>query len=100
MLRYLLVLDIAIAVLGAAMVIGVGVSALLLGVHLDSAPEYRGQALTLLRLTLVYLLATLAAILAAWALHRRHSWHWGAQATLLLSSLASYFVSLRSLSAQ
>jgi hypothetical protein len=41
MLRYLFILDIAIAVLGASMVIGVGVSALLLGFHLDRAPEYR-----------------------------------------------------------
>lgn len=100
MLRYLFILDTVIAVLGASMVIGVGVSALLLGVHLDAAPEYHGQTLTLLRLTGVYLLATLAAIAAAWALHRRRSWHWGAQLALLLTSLASYFVSIQSLSGQ
>jgi len=100
MLRYLFILDTAIAVLGASMVIGVGVSALLLGVHLDSSPEYRGQTLILLRLTAVYLLATLAATVAAWALHRRRRWHWAAQLALLLSSLASYAVSIQSLSGQ
>lgn len=99
MLRYLFILDIAIAVLGASMVIGVGVSALLLGFHLDRAPEYRDQALTLVKLTAVYTLATAAAGLAAWAMHRRHGWHWAAQASLLLASLVSYFVSLESLSA-
>lgn len=98
MLRYLFILDIALAVLGASMAIGVGVSALLLGLHLDRAPEYRGQALTLVELTLVYLLVTLAAGLAAWSQRRRPAWHWPAQAALLLSVLAAYFVSLQSLS--
>lgn len=100
MLRYLFIFDTAIAVLGASMVIGVGVSALLLGVHLDSSPEYRGQTLTLLRLTGVYLSATVAATVAAWALRRRRRWHWLAQAALVLTSLASYAISLQSLSAQ
>ena len=49
--RYLFIADIALAILGASMVIGVGVSALLLAVYLDEAPEYAGQVRTLLLLT-------------------------------------------------
>ncbi|ROH89473.1 hypothetical protein ED208_10050 [Stagnimonas aquatica] len=100
MLRYLFILDVAIAVLGASMVIGVGVSALLLGWYLDTAPEYRDQVFTLVELTLVYLSATVAAGLAAWGLRRQRSWHWLAQAALLLAGFGSYLVSITSLSAQ
>lgn len=100
MLRYLFIFDVSVAVLGGSMVIGVGVSALLLGWYLDSAPEYRDQVLTLVKLTLVYLAATLAAGCAAWGLRRRQSWHWLAQAALLLAGFGSYLVSITSLSAQ
>lgn len=100
MLRYLFILDVAFAVLGGSMVIGVGVSALLLGWYLDTAPEYRGQVVTLLKLTLAYLSVTVAAGVAAWALRRRHQWHWLAQAALGLAGLGSYLISVTSLSAQ
>ncbi|TAJ52071.1 MAG: hypothetical protein EPN60_15640 [Nevskiaceae bacterium] len=100
MLRYLFILDVALAVLGGSMVIGVGVSALLLGWYLDSAPEYRDQVLTLLKLTLAYLSVTVAAGLAAWGLRGKRRWHWLAQAAVLLTGLGSYLISLTSLSAQ
>ena len=93
MLRYLFVLDVAFAVLGASMVIGVGVSALLLAWHLNIAPEQRASMDALLLLTAAYSALTLAAAAGAWALHKKARWHWLAQvafaATLFLSYLAS-----------
>lgn len=97
--RYLFIADVALAILGASMVIGVGVSALLLAVYLDEAPEYAGQVRTLLLLTAVYALTTVCAGLAAWLVRRRHRALSLAQLAVLASLLVSYFVSLQALSA-
>ena len=97
--RYLFIADVALAILGASMVIGVGVSALLLAVYLDEAPEYAGQVRTLLVLTAVYLLTTTCAALAAWLVRRRHRWQVLAQLAVVASCLLSYGVSLQALSA-
>ncbi len=97
MRRYLLVLDLAFAVLGASMAIGVGVSALLLAGHLDIAPEQQGSMNSLLMLTLAYTAVTVAAAASAFGLHRRQGWHWAAQAAFGLSVVASYFVSIQML---
>jgi len=96
-MRYLFVLDVAFAVLGASMVIGVGVSALLLGWHLDVAPEQRGSMNTLLVLTVAYTVVTLAAAAGAWGLRRKAGWHWLAQAAFATSLVAAYFISIQSL---
>lgn len=100
MLRYLFVLDVAFAVLGASMVVGVGVSALLLAFHMDVAPEQRDSMLGLLALTAAYSAVTVAAALGAWGLHRKRRWHWGAQAAFLAGLLVSYFISIQMLSSQ
>lgn len=97
--RYLFVLDVAIAVLGASMVIGVGVSALLLAVHLDSAPEQRDSMISLLVLTAAYLAPTLTAAAGAVGLRRGRRWHWAAQLILLFTLFVAYFVSLSMLAA-
>jgi hypothetical protein len=94
MLRYLFALDAAIAVLGASMVIGVGISALLLAVHLDTAPEQRGAMLNLLILTAAYTAVTAAAVAAAWAIRARQAWHWLAQAAVVATAVASFYISI------
>ncbi len=99
MLRYLLVLDIAFAVLGASMVIGVGVSALLLGWHLDVAPEQRTSMHALLLLTAAYAGVTLAAAAGAWGIRRKARWHWPAQAGFAILLVASYYISKQMLTA-
>ena len=98
MLRYLFVLDVAVAVLGASMVIGVGVSALLLAWHLDVAPEQRASMNALLVLTAAYSAMTLTAAAGAWGLHRKARWHWLAHAAFAITLVLSYFVSIRMLS--
>lgn len=100
MRRYLFVLDAAFAILGASMVIGVGVSALLLAFHLDTAPEQRDSMNTLLILTVAYTAVTLAAGAAAWAIHKKAPWHWPMQAAFAVSVIASYFVSIQMLANQ
>ena len=98
MLRYLFVLDVAFAVLGASMMIGVGVSALLLAWHLDMAPEQRASMNALLVLTAAYGAMTLAAAAGAWALHRQARWHWLAHAAFAGTLICSYLVSIQMLS--
>ena len=100
MLRYLFVLDVALAILGASMVIGVGVSALLLAFHLDTAPEQRGSMNTLLTLTVAYSAVTLTAAAGAWAIHKKAAWNVVAQAAFALSLVASYFISIQMLANQ
>ena len=100
MLRYLFVLDVAFAVLGASMAIGVGVSALLLGLHLDAAPEQRASFDNLLLLTLVFTIITVTSAACAMGLHRKAGWHWGAHAVFALSTVASVPLFLRILSSQ
>lgn len=97
--RYLFVLDVAIAVLGASMVVGVGVSALLLAVHLDTAPEQREPMLRLLLLTAAYAAPTLAAAAAAFGLRGGRRWHWAAQLLLLFTLVVAYSISLSILAA-
>lgn len=97
--RYLFIADVALAILGASMVIGVGVSALLLALHLDEAPQYRDQVGTLLLLTAVYTATTVAATVAAWLVRRRHRAQAGMQLVLVVTCLVSYFISLQALSA-
>lgn len=99
-MRYLFVLDVAFAVLGASMVIGVGVSALLLGWYLDVAPEQRGSMNALLILTAAYSAVTLAAAAGGWGIRRKARWHWLAQAAFAASLVASYFVSIQTLVSQ
>ncbi|MES2684497.1 MAG: hypothetical protein V4650_13340 [Pseudomonadota bacterium] len=100
MFRYLFVLDVACAILGASMVIGVGVSALLLAFHLDTAPEQRGSMNTLLILTVAYTAVTLAAAAGAWAIHKKAAWNLIAQLVFAVSLVASYFVSIQMLANQ
>ena len=100
MFRYLFVLDVAFAILGASMVIGVGVSALLLAFHLDTAPEQRGSMNTLLILTVTYSAVTLAAAAGAWAIHKKAGWNLIAQVAFGVSLVASYFVSIQMLANQ
>ena len=90
MLRYLFFVDVSFAVLFASMVIGVGVSALLLGWHLDLAPEYREMMNTLIKLTLVYLLVTLAGAGGAFGIFRKRNWHWAVQAMFALSVVLAW----------
>ena len=97
MLRYLFALDIAIAVLGASMAIGIGVSALLLGWHLDSSPQYHEQVLVLVNLTLVYTAATVAAAVGALGLRRAARWHWPVHAAMVAASIAAYTYSIQTL---
>lgn len=100
MIRYIFVLDVAFAALGAAMVIGVGASAFLLGWHLDVAPEQRGSMNTLLLLTAAYSAVTLAAAAGAWGIHRKAGWHWLAQLGFVVALIVSYFVSVKTLTNQ
>jgi hypothetical protein len=99
MLRYFFMLDVAFAVLGASMAVGVGISALLLAVHLDIAPEQRDSMLNLLGLTVAYVAVTLTAVAGAWGIHRRARWHWLAQLTFFGAAAASGFVSVSLLAA-
>jgi MFS family permease len=94
MLRYLFVVDVSLSVLGASMVIGVGVSALLLAIYLDQFPEYRGMMTSLINLTLAYLAVTLSAGAAGWGIHRRRAWHWLAQAAFAASLVFSWRYSI------
>lgn len=89
MFRYLFVLDVAFSLLGAAMVIGVGISALLLGWHLDVAPEQRPSYNNLLLLTVAFSVITSAAFASALGLHRKARWHWITHALFLFSCIAS-----------
>lgn len=100
MRRYLFVLDVGFAILAASMAIGVGVSALLLAFHLDTAPEQRGSMNNLLILTAAYSAVTLAAASSAWAVHQKASWHWPMQAAFAVTVIASYFVSIQMLANQ
>jgi peptidoglycan biosynthesis protein MviN/MurJ (putative lipid II flippase) len=100
LLRYLFVLDIGFAVLGAAMAIGMGVSALLLAWYLDVAPEQLDSMHALLLLTAAYTVTTVAAAAAAWAVHKKAMWHWPAHGIFLVTVLVSYFVSVRMLASQ
>lgn len=100
MRRYLFVLDVAFAILGASMAIGVGVSALLLGWYLDTSPEQRGSFNNLLWLTLAFTAITMASFAGALGLHRKASWHWLAQAAFALSLLASFPLFVRILGNQ
>jgi MFS family permease len=95
MLRYIFLLDVSLAILGAAMVIGVGVSALLLALYLDSSPEYRGMTMNLTWLTVVYLAVTLSSAAGGWGIHKKAAWHWIAQALFAVSLVASYRVSVQ-----
>lgn len=99
-MRYLFVLDAAFAILGASMAIGVGVSALLLGLHLDTAPEQRASFDNLLLLTLAFTAITLTAAASAMGLHRKARWHWGAHAAFVLATVVSVPLFLRILSSQ
>lgn len=96
-MRYLFFLEIAIAVLGASMVIGVGVSALLLAWHADASPEYPAQVRVLLGLTLSYLAATLATGVGAWAIHRKYRWQWLVHGLAVWACWFSYNQSIQSL---
>ncbi|MES2885793.1 MAG: hypothetical protein V4709_13380 [Pseudomonadota bacterium] len=100
MLRYLFVLDVAFAVLGASMAIGVGVSALLLGLYLDTSPEQRPSFDNLLLLTLAFTVITLTSAASAFGLHRRAGWHWGAHALFALATVASVPLFIRILANQ
>ncbi len=93
MLRYVFVLDVAFALLGAALAIGVGVSALLLGFYLDVAPEHAGSARALVMLTIAYSAVTAAAAAGAWAIRRKAPWLWWAQGAFALALVVSFFVS-------
>ncbi|MDO9451492.1 MAG: hypothetical protein Q7J29_01385 [Stagnimonas sp.] len=95
MLRYLFVLDVAFAVLGASMVIGVGVSALLLAWYLDVAPEQRASMHALLVLTVAYTAVTLAAAAGGWGIRTKARWQWFAQAAFAALLIASYFISIQ-----
>ena len=97
MLRYLFMLDVAFAVLGASMVIGVGVSALLLAWHLDIAPEQRDAMNALLLLTGAYTAVTLAAAAGGWGIRAKAGWHWAAQGVFATAVVVSYFVSVQML---
>lgn len=97
MLRYLFVLDVAFALLGASMVIGVGVSALLLAWYLDIAPDQRASMNALLVLTVAYSAVTLAAAAGGWGIRTKARWHWIAHAAFAASLVASYFVSIQAL---
>ena len=90
MLRYLFFVDVAFAVLFSSMVIGVGVSALLLGWHLDVAPQYREMTYTLIKLTLVYLFLTLASGMGALGIFRKKNWHWAGQTLFAISAVIAY----------
>jgi hypothetical protein len=100
MLRYLFVLDVAFAVLGASMVIGVGVSALLLAWHLEVAPEQRDAMNALLVLTAAYTAVTLAAAAGGWGIRKKAVWHWAAQAVFAVALVGSYLVSVQMLASQ
>ena len=100
MARYLFVFDIAFAILGASMMIGVGVSALLLGGYLDVAPEQRASYNNLLLLTLAFTAITAAAAGSAFGLRRKAGWHWGAHALLFVSLIASVPLFIRILGNQ
>lgn len=99
-MRYLFVLNLAVAILAASMAIGVGVSALLLGWYLDVAPEQRDSMISLLVLTVAYSAAAFAAGLAAWGMRRKARWHWLAQAAFVLTTVLSYFLSIQVLKGQ
>lgn len=100
MLRYLFVLDVAFALLGGAMVIGVGVSALLLGWYLDTAPEQRASFDNLLLLTLAFSAITGTAFASALGLHRQRAWHGVAHLLFALSIFASVPLFIRILGNQ
>lgn len=97
MLRYLFGLEISLAVLGASMTIGVGVSALLLGWHLNSSPQYHEQVLVLMNLTLAYTAVTVAAAVGALALHRQARWHWPVHAVMVAACFFAYTYSIQAL---
>lgn len=100
MFRYLFVLDVAAALLGAAMVIGVGISALLLGWYLDVAPEQRASYYNLLILTAVFTAITATSFAGALGLHRKVGWHWLAHALFAASVAISVPVFIRILGNQ
>ena len=100
MRRYFFVFDVAFAILGASMMIGVGVSALLLGWYLDVAPEQRGSYNNLLLLTIAFTAITVASAASAFGLRRQAGWHWGAHALFAVSILASIPLFIRILGNQ
>lgn len=97
MSRYLFVFEIALAVLAASMMIGIGVSALLLGLHLDRAPQYRDDVHTLLMLTAAFLAITLAAGAGAWGLRLKAGWHWLAHPALIAAGFLTYYLTVQTL---
>ena len=99
MLRYFFVLDVAFAVLGASMFIGVGVTAFLQAWYHATAPELRESTGALLGLTALFLALTLSSAAAAYGIHRKAAWHWAAQLAFALSLVATVLISIQRLAA-
>jgi Ca2+/Na+ antiporter len=84
LLRYLFYLEVAIAALGAALAVCIGVTALIYAFYLHDE-EVREGFVSLLILTGVFAVLGSVTGVAAWALYQHKTWWKAAQAALLLA---------------
>ena len=81
-MKYLRGLDFVLAAFGATMALTLGVVCLMYGVYLDESPRMREEFPALVKVTLMFAVLAVAALLAWLALRRGSRWQWPAQGML------------------
>ncbi|WP_292997332.1 hypothetical protein [Nevskia sp.] len=84
-MRYLLIVDLTLAALGAAFTIAVGFVALVFVVYRDTSAKMAAGLPSVLTLTACFVALTVLAGVAGWLLRAKKPSHWAAQAVLALS---------------
>jgi hypothetical protein len=90
--KYLLVLDAALAALGAAMTVAVSYVCLVFGLYQDSEPKIRQGFPNLLVVSACFLALALVAGWATYGTWKRRRWLWLAQAALFLLLPSLYLI--------
>lgn len=81
-MRYLLILDVAVAALGGAMTIGIGFVALIFLIYRRSSPDMAAQLPGVLVITACFLIVSVLGALASLLLRRHRPAHWALQLAL------------------
>lgn len=84
-MRYLLILDLTLAALGAAMTIAVGFVALVFTIYRHESEKMEAGLPSVLAITACFIGLFLIAGAAGLLLQRQQRWHWPVQALLALS---------------
>ena len=91
-MKYLLVLDAALAALGAAMTVAVSYVCLVFGLYQNTEPKLRQGFPNLLVVSACFLALALVAGWATYGTWKRRRWLWLAQTALLVLLPCLYFI--------